>query len=72
MWTALYWKRLAERTIKAAAGGYLAAWAVLGNGFDSLISVEPLKGAAVGAAFSVLVSLAGSQTGDPENPSLVD
>lgn len=72
MWTALYWKRLAERTIKAAAGGYLSAWTVLGADFDSLISVEPLKGSAVAVVFSVLVSLTGGTVGDHENPSLVD
>ena len=56
---------VADRIVRSAAQGYLAGWLVLGGSFDSLLSVEPLKGAAVAVVLSVLFALGATQIGEP-------
>lgn len=71
MWTATFWKRTAERVVRAAAwaaGGSIAATAL----------VQDLDWAVVGdtagtaALLCLLACLAGSAKGDPKSPSLIE
>lgn len=69
MWTAKFWKDLAERMIASAAGGALAAVGVDGFTFDVK---HLLIGAGLAALVSLLKGLIAAQKGDPTSASLVE
>lgn len=72
MWTALFWRRAAERAIRSAAAAAIALITAAAFVADTVASWREVGiAAAVAAVVSVLTSLAGSQVGDPESPSLL-
>lgn len=73
MWTARFWKDLAERAVKSAAQGVLLFWG--GDAVFSAWSADwgTAGGIALGAALlSVLSSLVSGKVGDSGSASLVD
>jgi hypothetical protein len=56
---------LLDRIIRSFVQGYAAVWLAMGADFDSLLSWEPAKGAAVAVVLSLLFSLGATQVGDP-------
>lgn len=66
-----YWRDVAERAIRAAAQGMLAALGVGTATFDpgGLPWLDALYIGAGSAAISVLMSLAGKKVGDPNSGS---
>lgn len=74
MFTAKFWRDLAERVISSAAGGALAvllAFTVTGD--HTAINWAAVGfGALVAAAVSFLKGLVASRTGDPQSASLAD
>lgn len=73
MWTAKFWKQVAERATKTAAQAVLLFWGggdVLFNAWD-LDWLTTAKIAAGGFVLSVLTSLGSVLRGDPESPSLI-
>jgi hypothetical protein len=72
MFTTEFWARAAERAVKTAAQ---TAVSLLGANAVDVLSVDWQQVASVSAGaavVSVLTSIAGSRTGDPTDPSLVD
>lgn len=73
MWTAKFWRDLAERIIASAAGGALALIVTGQTTGDHHISVQAvLLGAGIAALVSLLKGLIASQKGDPTSASLVE
>lgn len=73
MWTAGFWKEVAERSLKTAAQFVLGAWGI-GDGIYNALEMDwqLAAGAAVGGAvISLLTSIASAQFGDNSSPSLV-
>jgi len=66
-----YWRDVAERAIRSAAQGVLAALGVGTATFDpgGLPWLDALYIGAVSAALSVLMSMAGRKIGDPKTGS---
>lgn len=60
-----WWQDLLDRVIRTASQGYAAGWIATGANFDALLSIEPLKGAAVAIVMCLLFSLGATQVGDP-------
>jgi hypothetical protein len=72
MFTSLFWKQAAERSIKSAAQALLGLW-VLDGAFNVLTVDWPLAGgvAAGAAVLSVLTSVVTAGIGEPDSPSAV-
>jgi len=58
-----------DRVIRSAVQGYAAVWLANGATYETLISTEPLKGAIVAIALSILFSLGATQIKNPINNS---
>lgn len=74
MWTAIFWKQVAERAVKTFAQGLLALWTA-----DKVVGIldidwnKALSVAALAVLYSVLTSMVSAPVGpDPQSPSLVD
>lgn len=70
MWTARYWKDLAERVVATAAQAAVGAWgttAVIGDVDWRIVAGT----AAAAAALAVIKALAAAGKGDPTSASLV-
>jgi hypothetical protein len=73
MWTASFWKQVAERGIKSAAQALIGLW--VGDAAFNVWQADPRKalGVAVGAfILSLLTSLVSAPVGEPGTPSLVE
>lgn len=73
MWSAKFWKDLAERVLASAAGGALAILITGQSTGDHNVSIQAvLLGAGIAALVSFLKGLIASQKGDPSSASLVE
>lgn len=74
MWTAMFWKQVAERAVKTFAQALLALWTA--NKVANVLEVDwktALGVAALSVLYSVLTSLISAPLGpDKDSPSLVD
>lgn len=73
MWTARFWRDLAERVLASAAGGAFAALGIDASGAASDLNWKHiLIGAGVAAAVSLLKGLIAANVGDKTSASLVE
>lgn len=58
-----------DRVVRSAVQGYAAVWLASGTTYDGLFSLDPIKGAVVAVALSILFSLGATQIKNPTDNS---
>jgi len=69
MFTAMFWRRTAERAVKSFAQSLAALLSASGLGLFDANWIKALSTAGMVALLSVLTSLASTRIGDQESPS---
>lgn len=72
MWTQKFWRQVAERAIKTAAGAASAFFVVGSTDLATLNFAAVASGVGVATIASVLLSIVSAPLGPGESPSLVE
>ena len=65
-------KSIIEHTLRAAGTGFCVAWQQAGLDYDTLVRVENLESAAVGAVLGLALSLGLLRVGDPQTATVTN
>ena len=71
IFTVIFWKKATERMVRAFAASLVSVFTLGATGAISIDWKKQLLAAALTAAGSLVFSLAGTQFGDPNDPSLI-
>lgn len=71
MFTKVWFQDMAERAARTFIQGYAAFWAVAGQSYDTLFTLDNVKAGVVATALSLFMSMGASQVGNRANASYV-
>lgn len=71
MFTRVWLEDAVGRLVRTFIQGYAAFWAVAGQSYDTLFTLDNLKAGVVAAAISFFMSMGASQFGNPHSASFL-